>query len=80
MGRSATKNINKDQRDALISQIYFGIELCMFRTGLLSIIRSLVLYTQQYIHVMYFIIVLKPCNLYLLYAYVPTKLHLNLLY
>jgi len=30
-----------------ISQIYFGIELYMFRTGLLSIIRSLVLYTQQ---------------------------------
>jgi len=27
-----------------------------------------------------FIIILKPCNLYLLYAYVPTKLHLNLLY
>ena len=26
-----------------------------------------------------FIIILKPCNLYLLYAYVPTKLHLNLL-
>jgi hypothetical protein len=25
----------------------FGIELCMFRTGLLSIIRSLVQYTQQ---------------------------------
>ena len=30
-----------------ISQIYFGIELCMFQTGLLSIIRSLVLYTKQ---------------------------------
>jgi hypothetical protein len=27
--------------------IYFGIELYMFRTGLLSIIRILVLYTQQ---------------------------------
>jgi hypothetical protein len=27
----------------------------------------------------FFIIILKPCNLYLLYAYVPTKLHLNLL-
>jgi hypothetical protein len=38
---------NKNQRDALISQIYFGIELYMFRKGLLSIIRSLVLYTQQ---------------------------------
>jgi len=30
-----------------ISQIYFVIELYMFRTGLLSIITSLVLYTQQ---------------------------------
>ena len=28
---------------------------------------------------LHFIIILKPCNLYLLYAYVPTKLHLNLL-
>jgi len=27
-----------------------------------------------------FIIILKPCDLHLLYAYVPTKLHLNLLY
>ena len=26
-----------------------------------------------------FIIILKPCNLYLLYTYIPTKLHLNLL-
>ena len=33
---------NKNQRDALISQIYFGIELYMFRTDLLSIISSLV--------------------------------------
>jgi len=32
---------NDNKRDALISQIYFGIELYMFRTGLLSIIRSL---------------------------------------
>jgi len=24
-----------------------------------------------------FIVVLKPCNLYLLYIYIPTKLHLN---
>ena len=24
---------NKNQRDSLISQIYFGIELYMFRTG-----------------------------------------------
>jgi len=38
---------NKNQRDVLISQIYFGTELYMFRTVLLSIIRSLVLYTQS---------------------------------
>ena len=37
---------NENQRDALISQMYFRIELYMFRTGLLSIIRSRVLYTQ----------------------------------
>jgi len=30
-----------------ISQIYFGIELYMFRAGLLSIISILVLYTQH---------------------------------
>ena len=30
----------------------FGIELYMFRTVSLSIIRSLALYTQQYIQVM----------------------------
>jgi hypothetical protein len=35
---------NKNQRDALISQIYFGIELYMFRTDLLSTISSLVLF------------------------------------
>jgi len=29
-----------NQLDALISQIYFGMKLCMFRTGPLSIIRS----------------------------------------
>jgi len=32
---------NKSQRDALFSQIYFGKELCMFRTDLLSAIMSL---------------------------------------
>jgi hypothetical protein len=42
---------NKKQQDALISQIYFGMELYMFRTGLLSINRSLVLYTQQQVFV-----------------------------
>jgi hypothetical protein len=39
------------QRDALISQIYFGIELSMFRTVSMSIIRSLALYTQQQVFV-----------------------------
>jgi hypothetical protein len=29
----------------------FGIELHMFRTGILSIIKSLVLYTQQQVYV-----------------------------
>ena len=29
----------------------FGIEFYMFRTGLLSLIRSLVLYTQQWVFV-----------------------------
>jgi hypothetical protein len=42
---------NKNQRYALISHIYFGTELYMFRTGSLSIIRSLVLYTQQQVYV-----------------------------
>ena len=30
-------------------------------------------------HFMNFIVILKPCHLYLLYAYIATKLHLNLL-
>jgi hypothetical protein len=38
---------NKTNEMHYFSQIYFGIELYMLRTGLLSIIRSLVLYTQQ---------------------------------
>ena len=33
------------------SQIYFGTEFHMFRTGLLSIFRSLVLYTRQQVFV-----------------------------
>jgi len=33
-------------------EFIFGIEFYVFRTGFLSIIRSLVLYTQQYIQVM----------------------------
>jgi hypothetical protein len=35
LGRYEASSYNKNQRDALISQIYFGIELYMFRTGLL---------------------------------------------
>jgi len=38
---------NKNQRDSVFLKFIFGIELCMFQKGLLSIIRSLVLYTQQ---------------------------------
>jgi hypothetical protein len=38
---------NKTNVDALISQIYFGMKLYMFRTVSLSIIRSCSLYTQQ---------------------------------
>jgi hypothetical protein len=37
-----------NQLDALISQIYFGRKFYMFRTVLLSIIRSFSLYTQQW--------------------------------
>jgi hypothetical protein len=36
----------KKQLDALISQIYFGMKLYMFRTVPLSIIRSFSLYIQ----------------------------------
>jgi hypothetical protein len=55
-----TYSYNKSQLDALISQIYFGIELYMFRTGLLPIIRSLVLYTQQWVFVM--LVMLTDCQ------------------
>jgi hypothetical protein len=34
-----------------ILKFIFGMELYMFRTGSLSIIRSLVLYTQQQVYV-----------------------------
>jgi len=37
-----------NQPDALISQIYFVMKLCMFRTIPLSIIRIFSLYTQQW--------------------------------
>jgi len=38
---------NKSQRNALFLKFIFGIEIQMFWTGFLSIVRSLVLYTQQ---------------------------------
>jgi hypothetical protein len=38
---------NKNRLDALISHIYFGRKLYMFRTFPLSIIMSFSLYTQQ---------------------------------
>jgi hypothetical protein len=38
---------NKTNEMHYFSQIYFGIELYMFWTGVLSIIRSLILYTRQ---------------------------------
>jgi len=46
-----TYSYNKNQRDALFLKFIFDIELYMFRTGLLSIIRSVVLYTQQKVFV-----------------------------
>jgi hypothetical protein len=39
---------NKNQLDALIPQIYFGMKLYMFQTVPLSIIRNFSLYTQQW--------------------------------
>jgi hypothetical protein len=42
------KSLQQNQLNALISQIYFGIKLYMFRTVPLSIIRSYSLYTQQW--------------------------------
>jgi len=39
--------IIKTKKRCTVSQIYFGIALYMFRTGLLSIIRSLILNTQR---------------------------------
>jgi len=43
---------NKTNKMHQFPKFIFGIELYMFRTGFLSIIRSLVLYTQHYIQVM----------------------------
>ena len=49
---SIVKFLEQNQLDALISEFIFGMELHMFRTVSLSIIRSPALYTQQYIQVM----------------------------
>jgi len=43
-----TNFLSINQLDALISQIYFGRTLYMFRTVPLSIIRSVSLYAQQW--------------------------------
>ena len=40
--------IIKPSRCTNFSKCYFGMKLCMFRTALLSIIRSFSLYTQQW--------------------------------
>ena len=43
--------IIKPKRCTNFKFFFFGIELYMFQTGFLSIIRSLVLYTQQQVYV-----------------------------
>jgi len=55
-----------NQSDALISQIYFGRKLYIFRTVPLSIIRSFSLYTQQQICVIQVTVtaVSKTCMTY----------------
>jgi len=42
---------NETNRDALSLKFIFGIELYMFQTGFLSIIRNLILYIQQQVYV-----------------------------
>ena len=42
---------NKTNQMHSFLKFIFGIELYMFQTGFLSIIRSLVLYTQQQVYV-----------------------------
>jgi len=42
---------NKTKEMHKFLKFIFGIELYMFRTGFLSIIRRLVLYTQQQVYV-----------------------------
>jgi len=42
---------NKTNQMHYFLKFIFGIELYMFRTGFLSIIRSLVLYTQQQVYI-----------------------------
>jgi len=45
-----TSSYNKTNEKHQFLKFIFGIELYMFRTGFLSIIRSLVLYTQQQVY------------------------------
>jgi len=42
---------NKTNEMHYFLKFILGIELCMFRTGFLSVIRSLVLYTQKQVYV-----------------------------
>jgi hypothetical protein len=42
-----TNSYNKTKEMRKFFKFIFGLELYMFRTGFLSIIRSLVLYTQK---------------------------------
>jgi len=50
---------NKTNEMHWFLKFIFGIELYMFRTGFLSIIRSLVLYTQQQVYIIQ--VVLTAC-------------------
>jgi hypothetical protein len=47
-GLCVNKFLIINKLDAIISQIYFGRNLYMFRTVSLSIVRSFPLYTQQW--------------------------------
>jgi len=47
MGETGKTSYNKTNEMKQFLKFVFGLELYMFRTGFLSIIRSLALYTQQ---------------------------------
>jgi len=51
----------KQNKDALISQIYFGMKLCMFQTVPLSIIRSLFTVHSEMVYVIQVLVLLKSC-------------------